>query len=159
MYLDALSFLEDERDAWRPFEALADLDDAALARPVAGAHGWSGRDLIAHLVGWHEVTLDVAKELAVGETSASRRRIDEKWAAGGDEWNAEIQAAWASLPMDEVRRRLRSVPGELRGYLTVIPEARWIKHPTHFEGFLDVTLDHYDEHRPDLDAILAAARS
>ena len=44
MYLDALEFLEEERDAWRPFEALADLtDDAARASrspaPTAGPAG------------------------------------------------------------------------------------------------------------------------
>ena len=30
VYLDALSFLEDERDAWRPFEALLELSDEQL---------------------------------------------------------------------------------------------------------------------------------
>ncbi len=158
MYLDALSFLEDERDAWRPYEALGELGDEQLERPVEAAHGWSGRDLIAHLVGWHEITLDVARELAVDETSRARDRIEREWDARGDDWNADIIAAWAALPMDEVRQRLRTVPGELRGYLTVIPEARWLKHPTHFELFLDSTVDHYEEHRPDLEAILATGK-
>ena len=30
MYTDALSFLEDERDAWQPYEALSQLSDEAL---------------------------------------------------------------------------------------------------------------------------------
>jgi hypothetical protein len=158
MYLDALSFLEDERDAWRSFEALADLTDAQLQKRIEGAHGWSGRDLIAHLVGWHEITLEIARELAVDETSRARERIDREYDARGDAWNAEIIEAWSALPMDEVRERLRTVPGELRGYLTVIPEARWLKHPTQFASFLDVTIDHYDDHRADLEAILAAGR-
>ena len=34
MYTDALSFLEDERDAWRPYEALSQLTDEELERPV-----------------------------------------------------------------------------------------------------------------------------
>jgi hypothetical protein len=158
MYLDALSFLEDEREGWRPYEALDDVPDEQLERPLEAAHGWSGRDLIAHLVGWHELALDVARELAVDEKSPTHDRINREWDARGDDWNAEIIAAWAALPMDEVRRRMRSVPGELRGYMTVIPETRWLKHPSHFELFLDVTLDHYDEHRDDLEAVLAAAR-
>jgi hypothetical protein len=158
MYLDALSFLEDERDAWRSYEALAELTDEQLGKPIAGAHDWSGRDLIAHLVGWQEITLEVARELAVDETSRARERIEREWDARGDAWNADILAAWSALPMDEVRHRMRTVPGELRGYLTVIPEARWLKHPSHFESFLDVTVDHYDEHRADLEAILAVAR-
>ena len=41
MYTDALSFLEDERDAWAPFEALSQLTDEQLERPVEAAHGWS----------------------------------------------------------------------------------------------------------------------
>ena len=61
MYFDALSFLEDDRDAWQPFEQLATLSDDQLAREIPGMHGWSGRDLIAHLVGWQEVALAVAR--------------------------------------------------------------------------------------------------
>ena len=96
MYLDALSFLEDERDAWRPYEALAELTDDQLARPIDGAHGWSGRDLIAHLVGWHELTLEVARELAVDETSRAQERIDREWEARGDAWNADISVLIAT---------------------------------------------------------------
>ena len=160
MYLDALEFLEEEREAWAPFEALADLSDAELERPVEAAHGWTGRDLMAHMLAWQAVSLDVARELAVGETSPTIARVDEDWdARGGEVVNAEIQADWAALPLDELRARYRSQPGELRGTLTVVPEARWIKHPTHMSSFNQETIDHYREHAADLEAILAAARS
>ena len=33
MYLDSLEFLEEERDAWAPYEALAGLTDEQLAVP------------------------------------------------------------------------------------------------------------------------------
>ena len=146
MYLDALSLLDDERDAWRPFERLNELSDEQLARPVEAVNGWSGRDLMAHLVAWQQVALDVAKELAVGERSAAKERADADWEQrGGDVVNDEIQRRWAAMPI-----------GELRGYLTVVPEARWIKNGDHQRFFIDETLDHYDEHRKDLDAILAA---
>lgn len=159
MYLDALEFLEEERDAWRPFEALDGLTDEQLERPVEGAHGWSGRDLMAHLSAWQDVALQVARELAVDETSPTLRRVDAEWEArGGDEVNAEILAEWGALPIAEVRRRFRTVPGELRGYLTVVPETRWVKHPAHMQSFLEETIDHYADHRVDLDAILAATR-
>ncbi|MFZ5855132.1 MAG: maleylpyruvate isomerase N-terminal domain-containing protein [Chloroflexota bacterium] len=158
MYLDALSFLEDERDAWRPFEALETLSDEQLSRPVEAAHGWSGRDLIAHLVAWQQQALAVARELAVNETSPTKVSADADWEARGDAINDEIQATWAALPMDEVRRRFGTVPGELRGYLTVVPETRWVKNAEFLEFFLAETIDHYGEHRDDLAAILAAAR-
>jgi len=159
MYLDALSFLEDERDAWRPYEALLDLDDAGLEAPVEAAHGWSGRDLMGHLVAWQEVSLAVAKELAVGESAPTIERIDRDWEErGGEVVNDELLATWAALPIDEVRRRFSSVAGELRGYLTVVPESRWVKHPAHLESFLEETIEHYEDHKADLEAILAAPR-
>jgi hypothetical protein len=157
MYLDALSFLEDERDAFRPFEALDGLSDEQLSAPVEAAHGWSGRDLMVHLLVWLDVLLAAARELAVGETSPTLERMDAAWEARGDAVNDELHAAWSDVPMDELRRRFSTIPGELRGYLTVVPESRWVKHGKHLESFVSESLEHYDEHRPELEAILAAA--
>jgi hypothetical protein len=157
MYLDALSFLEDERDAWRPFEALLELSDEQLAKPVAAASDWSGRDLMAHLVAWQLVSLDIAKELAIGETSPTASRVAADWTSrGGEAVNAEIRADWATRSLDDVRDDFRQVGGELRGFLTVVPESRWIKNAEIQRTFIEETLDHYDEHRSDLAAILAA---
>ena len=156
MYLNALEFLEEEREAWRPFEALDGLTDEQLDTPIDEAHDWSGRDLIAHLVGWQSNALDVARELAVGATSATKERSDAEWDERGDDINLDIQVEWRALPIDEVRRRLREVPGELRGYLTVVPEARWLKHADNLRFFIDETIDHYEEHTADLEAILDA---
>ncbi len=157
MYLDALSFLEDERDGWRAYEALDELTDEQLTPALDGAHGWSGRDLMAHLVAWLEHGLEVARELAMGETSPAKIKADADWDARGDDINEEIRQAWLALPMDEVRRRFRTVPGELRGYLTVVPETRWIKNAEYEEFFLTETIDHYEDHLPDLAAVLASA--
>ena len=159
MYLDSLEFLEEEREAWAPFEALAGLSDDGLSVPVAGAHGWSGRQLMAHLVAWQEVALSVATELAVNETSPTKARSDADWEArGGEAINAEVDARWAARPLDELRARFRTLPGELRGYLTVVPETRWLKHADHLRFFQEETTEHYEEHRADLEAVLAAAR-
>lgn len=158
MYLNALEFLEEEREAWRPFEALDTLTDAELDVPVEAAHGWSGRDLIGHLVAWLEAGLQVARELAVGESSPTKERLDREWdERGGEVINAEIEATWRALPMTTVRERLRTVPGELRGYLTVVPESRWLKNADYLRYFIDETIDHYADHRADLDAVLATA--
>ena len=158
MYLDALSLLEDERDAWRPFEQLGELTDDQLEAPVAAVNGWSGRDLMAHLVAWQLVALEVAKELAVNETSPRKDRADADWAQrGGEVVNDEIQRDWAARPLSELRAEFERVGGELRGFLPVVPESRWIKNADYQRFMVDETLDHYDEHRPDLEAILAAA--
>jgi hypothetical protein len=157
MYLDSLSFIEDERESWRPFEALLDLPDDVFEAPVAAAHGWSARDLASHLVAWQEYALAAARDLAMNTTSPTIARVDEEWEAGGDAMNARLAAEWAALSNDEVRRRLREVPGELRGYLTVVPETRWVKDSKTLRYFEVETLAHYQDHQADLEAILAAA--
>jgi len=158
MYADALSFLEDERDAWRPYEDLFTLTPAQLEMPVAGPDHWSGRDLLGHLVFWQEHALDVARELAVGETSAAFVRGEADWDARGDAINDEAVAAWRALPIEELLGRARTVPGELRGHLTVVPEARWLKNGEVQAFFAGETIDHYADHAHDLAVILAAAR-
>jgi hypothetical protein len=158
MYLDAMEFLDEERDGWRAYEALADLSDRDLERPVEGAHGWSGRDLMAHLLAWQGVALDAAKELAVDETSTVFQAMDADWERrGGEAVNEDIARTWAALPMGTLRERFRTQPGELRGYLTVVPETRWLKHAEHLRSFQEETIGHYADHLGDLEAILAAA--
>jgi hypothetical protein len=158
MYLDGLSFLEDEREAWRPYEALAELSDEQLGKPVEGAHGWTARDLMTHLAIWHAAALEMAKEYALGPTSATHERIRVEWDAGGDAMNERLFAEWRDVPLAELRRRYSTTPGELRGYLTVAPEARWLKNPRNMEPIFDCTLGHYAEHAADLRAVLAATR-
>jgi hypothetical protein len=155
MYLNALEFLEEEREAWRPYEALGAIPDDLMDVVVDGAHGWSARDLIGHLVAWQEWALATARELAVADHSPTKERLDEEWERRGDAMNADIELEWRALPLAEVRRRFAEVPGELRGYLTVVPETRWVKNDDYLRYFLDETIEHYAEHAPDLEAILA----
>jgi hypothetical protein len=158
MYTDALSFLEDERDAWRPYEALSQLSDDELERPVADAHGWSGRDLMGHLAHWQGLALDVAKELAVREESPTKLAADADFEARGDvAVNAEVDALWRAKSIQEVREEFATVAGQLRGYLTVVPEIRWVKDADYQRFFYEETIEHYDDHRADLAAVLAAA--
>jgi hypothetical protein len=159
MYLDALSFLEDERDTFRVYEALDALTDEQLDIPVPAAGGWSGRDLMGHVILWQEAALATARELALGEKSATMDRLEAQWASApeaGDAMNEDGLARFRAMPMAEVRELFRNVGGELRGYLTVVPESRWIKHSTHQEYFFGETTEHYEEHRKELQAILEA---
>jgi hypothetical protein len=160
MYADGLSFLEEERDEFRPFEALLKLTDEQLEQPLDGAHGWTGRDLMAHLGVWIEWWLRIARELAVGPISPAFGQLEaigKDWEAQGDVLNARYQAEWAALPIDDVRSRFSTLPGELRGYLTVVPEARWLKDSSHLKSLLGNTTEHYADHADDLRAILAAS--
>jgi hypothetical protein len=117
---------------------------------------------MGHMIVWQEAALDTARELAVNDRSATMDRLEAEWDSApeaGDRMNAEAMERFRAMPMDEVRRLFRTVSGELRGYLTVVPESRWIKHATHQEWFYGETIEHYEEHAKELAAILAAARA
>ncbi len=78
--------------------------------------------------------------------------------SGVDALNVAALEAWRALPLDELLGRARAVAGELRGHLTVVPEARWLKDSAIQSFFAGETIDHYADHAADLTAILAAAR-
>ena len=155
---DGREFLSVERDAFRPFEVLANLTNSQLGIGVARAHGWSARQLMAHLLSGHEIAIVVAAELVESETSPAKDRADAAWdALGGDVVNAEIDARWAALSLDDVRARFATLPGQLRSQLAMVPESRWVKDGELLRFFLSETTAHYEDHVSDLAAILDAA--
>src|SRR4051794_113617 len=109
MYLDALSFLEDERETFRAYEALDTLTDEELDVRVHEAGDWSGRDLMGHIVLWQEAALATAKELAVSETSRTKDWLDAEWEKPGvgDRMNEDGLERFRALPLAEVRRLFR----------------------------------------------------
>jgi len=150
------AFVEEERTAWRPFEALDRLTDEELDWPIDRAHDWSGRDLIGHLVAWLGDAIAVANELRVDDRGQARMRSERAFATRGDEINAEIQAEWRALPIAEVRQRLREIPEELRRAVLAVPDARWATAAEDRRFFRVYTIGHYADHVTDLEAILTA---
>lgn len=162
MYMQAMEFLEDERESWAPFESLASLSDEALERPTdvdGAAHGWTARQLIAHMVGWQEIALKMARELAVDDASETQGFIGQPWDDYGEELNQRMLQEAQALPLDEVRQRLADIPAELRGTLTMVPEARWLKAPAAQRLFTECTMQHYEDHEEALRAVLTAAEA
>ncbi len=155
-YADGAAFLAAERRAWQPYEALLALSDDALDVPREGAHGWTGRDLIAHLVGWHDVTISVVRGLAAADTTV----LDSYYGlndAQVDAMNADTIAAWRELPIAEVRRRLVEIPAALRNVLAAAPDRTWLRDERGYQWMLWNTMEHYEGHAPDLAAIVDGA--
>ena len=91
MYLDAMEFLEEEREAWRPYEALPRATHAQLDRPIDAVRG--GRDVtsMVHLLAWLDIALAAAKELAVRDDSPTlERRAQDTQDRGVDALNQEF---------------------------------------------------------------------
>lgn len=152
-----LALLREERAAYAALARLEGLTDEQLDRPVSAAHDWSGRDLIAHVIAWFDDVLAVAEDLRTGPSSAARARSRQEFAARGDEINARIQAEWSSLPIAEVRRRLREVPEALRRAVLEAPATHWLGEPDNLVFLRVYTIGHYDDHAADIEAILHAA--
>ena len=144
MYLDALSFLEEEREAWRPFEALGELDDSPrldrqvdkalrLERPrpprspvVLAAAGARGRTRAG----------GPRAEPCCGPTLAGPKPVPttRPWWRGARHRCPRCGATSSRNP------------GELdRG-----PQIRWLKNPDMLKFFLTETTDHYQDHGNDL---------
>ena len=152
-----MELLAEEREAFRPFEALGLLADRQLGAPAPAAHDWSGRDLIAHLVAWLDDPIEVATELRVPATSPARERSRSEFASRGDEINARFQADWRRLPVNEVRRRMHDVREALHRAVEAVPESRWVGDPDNLRFVHIYTVEHYADHLADLEAILDAA--
>ena len=147
MYFDALSFLEDERDTFRPYEALVDLTDEQLERPVEAAHGWSGRDLMGHLCCGRRRRSRRPRSSPSARRARprSRRTATGTTPGAGDRMNDEHLARFRALPMAEVRACSTD-----RGRAARLPDGRarvrWIKHADHQNWFFAETIEHYEDH-------------
>ena len=152
----AADFLADERMSFAPFEAILDLDPERLDHGPS-AHGWSARDLLSHLVGWHYVATEVATELIAGPTSPRKAAADADWETRGDAINEEIRLEWHGLPIEAFRARTRAATADLRSRLAEVPLERWWGSDEYFEYFDSETRVHYDDHRADLEQVLGRA--
>jgi uncharacterized protein (TIGR03083 family) len=152
---DPDAFLADERASFLPFEAILELDEADLDLGPT-AHGWTARDVLAHLVGWHEVAAEVANELQRGPTSPRKVVADAEWEQRGDEINAEINAAWRALDLPGFRARARRATATLRTALRQTPVERWWDSDEYFAYFLSEMQEHYNDHLVDLAIVLGS---
>jgi hypothetical protein len=147
------AFFADEAEQFRPFEAILDLDLAALDDGPR-AHGWSARDVLSHLVGWHYVATEVAGELRHSAVSPRKAAADVEWDARGDEINEEIRVAWSTLPLDEFRSRARAARQGLLHALRATPLANWWDSDEYLAYFVSELQGHYADHRAALDVVL-----
>ena len=150
------AFLAAEQMTFRPYEEILELD---LRRLDDGpqAHGWSARDVLSHLVGWHEVAAVVARELVAGPTSPRKAAADGEWEARGDEINDEIRREWRGLPLEAFRTRARRATADLRTALAKVPLERWWGDEEYFDYFNSEMQAHYGDHRADLERVLGRA--
>lgn len=117
--------------------------------------GWNVRDVVAHLVGWDEVALTIAKDLA-GISHAHIGKIDSI-----DTYNAQSTKKREHLELKICVEEYVSTRRELLGTIAQLDPTKFhkvVNLPWGGEGtlleVLDTWVEHEEQHRADLMACL-----
>ena len=106
---------------WSAFTAsFAGLTPAQMEQPGAAGE-WSIKDILTHVTVWEEESLKYLPAIAAGEKAPSYRRVY----GGIDAFNAQMVAARAALPLDEVLRRLETTHRQLVEYVAAAPAGQF----------------------------------
>jgi len=116
----------------------------ALARP--GAVGiWSGHDVVAHCVVWHDYVVEVVRRSLDGTF-----RVEDFEYPDEDEYNERTAAELAPLPTSELLGRLRSAAQAVGELLERLPEEEWRARDRYEVVVTGELVDHLNEHMEDL---------
>lgn len=154
------------QQGWDEFTAyLATLSPAQLTGPTDAA-GWTAKDHVAHIARWEEGILAALngqnRREAMGVSEADWESHDY------DIINAGIRERDTDKSLDEVMALLRDVHGRLAARIDALTDAdlerRYDSYVPGTENdrpivgyIIGNTYEHYDEHRPWIDAIVNPA--
>lgn len=135
-------------DGWSWVEArLAELDEAALDEPVRG--GWTRRQMLQHLIVWHELTV---------RRLGDYRRTGERQTLARDEdaINAEAAEKARGRTREELLADFDASFRRLREEVEQLRDDQLAEHDQWVGGVVvGNTFGHYEEHRPDIEAAAA----
>jgi hypothetical protein len=133
-------------------EHLRPLTEAQLTTP-GGPDGWSVKDHLAHLAAWHRKQITAVS----GRPDYEGLGIDEATyqAQETDGINAILHQRDQALSLPEVRAELEKT---YRGLLTALQGLSDEEIAQYRQAIAANTYEHYEEHRPWIDDILATSR-
>jgi hypothetical protein len=139
-------------ELWDALRAkLGALSDEQLARPGASGPQWSGKDVLAHIVHWHDHALEGIRAIVDGREPISRSDFDD--------WNTRWFTEDAALSAEQARDRCTSTREELRAYLAGLSAERWSEAThtwsdgvtEHIHTWADTNMnEHYRDHLDEL---------
>jgi hypothetical protein len=120
------------------------MPEEALARPAAVGI-WSGHEVVAHCVVWHDYVVEVLRRSLDGTF-----RVEDFEYPDVDEYNERTAAELAPLPTSELLARLRSAARTVGELLDRLPEEEWRARDRYEVVVTGELVDHLDEHMEDL---------
>jgi len=138
--------------AWEQFRALAVRFPPERMDEHIG--GWTRKQMLAHVGGWHDSAAD---RLLAFAATGERQTIDED----DEVINARIARAAAGRTAGEVLHAVETSFRRLRRQVEMLNDEQLMAHDSWpMKLIVGVTHEHYEEHRPDLEigADLSSAR-
>ena len=130
-----------DADGWRAFEALLSAVPTVRRETPDLDDGWSVKDVLWHMGYWWE---DFRRSVETGDWSEGEETTDEV--------NTREQEISRSKTWNEVRATVLSRREAMLAAWRAIPEVS----EEVARSFLSETVEHYDEHRPQLRELLEA---
>jgi hypothetical protein len=139
---ERIDMLQKASQSWLELKRVINsLSEQQFTRPnTIGA--WSGRDVLAHIIGWEEVAIDVIEAMEAGEPEEWPEVEGEEL----DAFNEELIEPFRDLPLADFRQQADDIHFRL---MDLAERARTIRPDT----VLGVTAEHYAEHIDDLRAL------
>ncbi len=153
MASDKAAVIGEYRESYRALRALLDrLSEAQMTTPFMD--GWSVREVLGHILGWHQQLALGLERMAQGQRPAPEG-VDWSDVQG---WNARFaqEAAGRSVP-DLLRDLERETERFLRA-LEALPEDRFGEGKTVNRIAAGAGFEHFREHARDIEAALATGK-
>jgi len=132
-----------EAEAWASFEAAVDAVPRQLRSAPSLSDGWSVKDLLWHVAFWWNEGAAGFERIHLGSEESGET-------GDTDETNAAALEASRAMTLDEVEAEMVRIRGRmLRAWAEVLSDDA-------AETFVSETVEHYDEHRPALQALNAS---
>jgi hypothetical protein len=135
---------------------IADLERLPADRFLSRTYSWSPRDIAAHLIGWHRLTIEGAEEVRRGVVPFYFADAPNDYARV----NADLVRRYDSTDRPWIVSELRASFAELASYALSLPPDAWAADtdvryrgkPTTIATSVAVLIDDLDAHRRDLHA-------
>ena len=122
--------------------AVDGLSDEQMTRVWFG--GWSLRDILAHIAGWHHEMDDVLARIGRGERPVPEG-VDY---SDADAWNARFVDTWRNASPSAVVEELIASKESFVTAARQVPEDRFEEGRAAYRILHNTAIDHYREHAP-----------
>jgi hypothetical protein len=104
--------------------------------------GWTVRDILGHIIGWHQASEDILNRMARGE----RPVPDGIDYSDSDAWNARFAEAWRRASPESAVAELIASKKRFVEAAAVLPEERFEEGRTAHRVLIGNGVNHYHEH-------------